>query len=251
MHIISMATMKGGVGKTTSAHAVASVFAEHERVLLVDIDPQATLTKAIGVSHPHTLYDVLMGTARPQSAVALLSESLAIMPSQIEMAEAEIAISGRIGRERLLSRILAPLASEFDVAIIDTPPSLGLLTVNALVASRGVVVPTQPQAADLYGLREFLLTTIVQVQEFLNPILEVIGVLVTQYMKRVNHHREALVIMEQAELPLLDAVIPRTVKVAEALGVGESIVTYQPSHPASAAYVAVAEEINQWRRNLR
>ena len=94
------------------AHAVASVFAEHERVLLVDIDPRGDVDKSDCVSHPHTLYDVLMGTARPQSAVALLSESLAIMPSQIEMAEAEIAISGRIGRERLLSRILAPLASE-------------------------------------------------------------------------------------------------------------------------------------------
>jgi chromosome partitioning protein len=243
--------MKGGVGKTTSAHAVASVLAQSERVLLVDIDPQATLTKAIGVEHPHTLYDALMGTVRPEATVALLTDSLAIIPSQIKMAEAEIAISGRIGRERLLSRILAPLANEFDVAIIDTPPSLGLLTINALVASRGVVVPTQPQAADLYGLREFLLTTIVQVQEFLNPDLDIIGVLVTQYMQRVNHHREAIDIMEGANLPLLQSIIPRTVKVAEALGLGQSIVSYQPKHPAAAAYIAAAEEINQWRRNQR
>jgi chromosome partitioning protein len=244
-----MATMKGGVGKTTSAHAVASVLAQNERVLLVDIDPQATLTKAIGVEHPYTLYDALMGTVQPAATVALLTDSLAIIPSQIQMAEAEIAISGKIGRERLLSRILAPLSNEFDIAVIDTPPSLGLLTINALVASRGVIVPTQPQAADLYGLREFLLTTIVQVQEHLNPNLDIVGVLVTQYMKRVNHHREALAVMEQAGLPLLHPVIPRTVKVAEALGLGQSIVSYQPHHPAADAYRAITEEINQWRRN--
>lgn len=246
-----MATMKGGVGKTTSAHAVASVLARNERVLLVDIDPQATLTKAIGVEHPYTLYDALMGAARPAATVALLDERLAIIPSQIQLAEAEIAISGKIGRERLLARILATLDDAFDVAVIDTPPSLGLLTVNALVASSGVVVPTQPQAADLYGLREFLMTTIVQVQEFLNPSLDVIGVLVTQYMKRVNHHSEAVRIMQQAGLPLLQAVIPRTVKVAEALGVGESIVSYHPQHAAAEAYLSLAEEINQWRRNRR
>lgn len=244
-----MATMKGGVGKTTSSHAVASVLAENERVLLVDSDPQATLTKAIGVNHPNTLFDALMGNANPLSIVAPLSDRLAIIPSQIEMAEAEIAISGKMGRERMLSRILKPLANEFDIVVIDTPPSLGLLTINALVAAHGVVVPTQPQAADLYGLREFLLTTIVQVQEFLNPNLDVIGVLVTQFMKRVNHHQEALDVMQEAELPLLKQVIPRTVKVAEALGMGNSIVATAPKHPAAQAYQAVVEEINEWRRN--
>ena len=154
-----------------------------------------------------------------------------------------------MGREKLLSRILAPLASEFDVAIIDTPPSLGLLTINALVASDGVVVPTQPQAADLYGLREFLLTTIVQVQEFLNPTLDVIGVLVTQYMKRVRHHNEAIEIMKNSGLPLFNAIIPRTVKVAESLGVGQSIVSYRPSHKASVEYLALTKEIEKWRAN--
>jgi chromosome partitioning protein len=243
--------MKGGVGKTTSAHAVASVLARQERVLLVDLDPQATLTKAIGVNHPHTLFDALMNNAKPQAAVAVLGDRLAMIPSQIEMAEAEIAISGKIGRERLLSRILAPLDGEFDVVVIDTPPSLGLLTINALVASDGVIVPTQPQAADLYGLREFLLTTIVQVQEFLNPSLDLVGVLVTQFIKRVNHHREALEVMGEAGLPLFEAVIPRTVKVAEALGLGRSIVDYMPNHPAADAYEALTEEINAWRRNRR
>lgn len=251
MDIISTATMKGGVGKTTSAHAIASVLAREERVLLVDADPQATLTKAIGVNHPTTIFDVLMANAHPQTAIAIAADGLSIMPSQIELAEAEIAISGKMGREQLFGRMLAPLRNDFDVVIIDTPPSLGLLTINALVAARGVVVPTQPQAADLYGLREFLMTTIAQVQQFLNPNLDIIGVLVTQYMKRVNHHNEALAVMRDAQLPLLDAIIPRTVKVAEALGVGQSIVNYLPKNPAAIAYEAVAEEINQWRRSLQ
>ena len=242
-----MATMKGGVGKTTSAHAVATVLARKERVLLVDLDPQATLTKAIGVEHPLTLFDAFISKADPNSIIAPLDDRLSIIPSQIEMAEAEIAISGRMGRERLLADILAPLSSRFDVVVIDTPPSLGLLTINALVAAHGVVVPTQPQAADLYGLREFLMTTIAQVQQILNPSLDVIGVLVTQFIKRVNHHQEAIDIMKQAELPLFDAIIPRTVKVAEALGIGESIVNYHPSHPAAEAYIQLTKEINQWR----
>ena len=251
MDMICMATMKGGVGKTSTAHAVATVLAQTERVLLVDSDPQATLTKAIGVEHPLTLFDGLMANADPRSIVAPLSDSLAIISSQIEMAEAEIAISGKMGRERMLTRILKPLSNMFDIVVIDTPPSLGLLTINALVAADGVVVPTQPQAADLYGLREFLMTTIVQVQEFLNPDLDIIGVLVTQFMKRVNHHQEAIEIMQQAQLPLLKQVIPRTVKVAEALGMGDSIVSTNPQHPAAQAYHAVVEEINEWRRNQR
>lgn len=242
-----MATMKGGVGKTTSAHAVASVLSEKERVLLVDLDPQATLTKAIGIEHTPTLYDAFMGQAAPADIITPLSPTLSIAPSQIEMAEAEIAISGKIGREKILQQILTPLTGQFDIVVIDTPPSLGLLTINALVASQGVVVPTQPQAADLYGLREFLTTTIAQVQQFLNPSLAVIGVLVTQYIKRVNHHQEALDLMRQGNLPLLKSIIPRTVKVAEALGIGKSIVTYQANHAAAAAYVELAKEINQWR----
>ena len=249
MDIICMATMKGGVGKTTTAHAVATRLAEKEKVVLVDLDPQATLTKAIGVSHEATIADCLMANTPAYKASVQVSERLTLIPSQIELAEAEIAISGKMGRERILERVLRPLSNDCDVVVIDTPPSLGLLTVNALVASQGAVIPTQPQAADLYGLREFLLTTIKQVQEFLNPNLEVIGIVTTQMMKRVNHHREAIAIMQEAQLPLFSTFIPRSVRVAEALGIGQSIVTYEPSNPAAKAYVELTEEINQWRRN--
>lgn len=249
MDIICMATMKGGVGKTTTAHSVATALSQSEKVLIVDLDPQATLTKAIGVDQTHTIFDCLLSNEPIQQSIIRLSDNLAIVPSQIELAEAEIAISGKMGRERLLAKMLQPLKNEFDVVIIDTPPSLGLLTINALVASDGAVIPTQPQAADLYGLREFLLTTIVQVQEFLNPNLDVIGVVTTQVMKRVNHHKEAIAIMQEANIPLLKAMIPRSVKVAEALGMGQSVVTYEPKNPAAKAYMALSEEINEWRRN--
>jgi chromosome partitioning protein len=252
MKTIALANHKGGVGKTATAHALGTVLAtEGWRVLLVDIDPQASLTGACGQddtagrSMAEVLGDTDAGTLELRQIARRLAPNLTLAPSDIALASTELALVVRLGREMVLRQALDLVAADFDVALIDCPPSLSLLTVNALTAADGVVVPTQPQAADLRGLRLFL-ATLDKVRVALNPRLALLGVLVTFYDGRLLHHQEACSVMAAAGLPLFDTRIGRSVRVAEAVGVGESIMTFEPDNARAGEYRGFAQEVAGW-----
>jgi chromosome partitioning protein len=173
-----------------------------------------------------------------------LGGGLWIVPADITLASAKLGLTTRMGRESVLRRALMPIGINYDLAILDCPPSLGLLTVVGLVAADGVVIPTAPQAADLRGLMLFV-ETARQIQSELNPGLVLVGVLVTFYDARMKHHQQAMEFINQADLHILGTV-PRSVRMAEAVGLAKSVTEYNPSNPTAEAYRKVAEEIKSW-----
>lgn len=259
MKTIAIANHKGGVGKTATAHALGVGLATlGHRVLLVDADPQSSLTHACGAGDVdgESLAEVL-GGAKPgtlQLADVLLDVGdglpLHLAPADISMAPNELGLAQRFGRESILARALSSVAAAYDVCLIDSPPSLGMLTVNALKAADAVLIPTQPQIADLRGLRLFL-DTIQRIREEINPELEIAGILVTFVDDRFIHHNDALDVMRAGDLPLLETQIGRSVRVAEAAAAGESILTYDPSNKQAANYRRLAKEVDAWLKSVR
>lgn len=247
MKILTVATMKGGVGKTATSHALGEALAENNvRVLLVDVDPQSSLTQAATTSPTEiNVAHVLREQANSADALIALTPNLALLPADIELATVELELVGMIGRESALKRALSPLSAMFDLVIIDTPPSLGLLTVNALAAADAVLIPTQPQAADLRGLKLFY-NTVQRMKARLNPDLEILGVVATFYDARLLHHQNAMSVMQAGGLPVLETTIGRSVRVAESVAAGQSIVTYEPSHTQAASYRELADYVNSW-----
>lgn len=253
MQCIALANHKGGVGKTATTHALGAILAEGgRRVLMLDLDPQASLTLAAGVTDAgdaDSLADVL-GGAQPgrldlRAILRPLADGLALAPADISMAATELALTSRLGREAVLRKALATVAESFDVVLIDCPPSLGLLTVNALTAADGVIVPAQPAPADLRAVRLFL-ESIGQIREALNPRLQLVGVLLTFFDRRLALHCNALQSIAAAGLPLFAARIGRSVRIAEAMATGQAVTAYDPRNPQSAAYRQLGEEIAAW-----
>ena len=250
MITLCVANHKGGVGKTASCHALGALLAESRRVLMCDVDPQASLTAACGVKDAagRSVAEVIGGAIPGELALGdvllKLGPNLWLAPSDLALATTELQLAGRIGRESVLRRALATVASDFELAILDTPPSLGLLNVNALVASTGVIIPTMPQAADLRGLALFM-DSLERVRE-LNADLATVGVLVTFYDRRLTHHRQAIEAMESAGLPLFETRIGRSIRVAEAAAIGQSVVTYARRNPQAEAYRQLAGEVAAW-----
>jgi len=257
MQTIAIANHKGGVGKTATVHALGVALAERgERVLLVDLDPQSSLTGACGVRDAagRSLAEVLGGATPGHLGLAdvimELGPNLWLAPGDIALAMSQLGLTSRTGRENVLKRILGPVGASYDVALLDTAPSLGLLAVNALTAADAVLIPTLPQAADLRGLRLFL-DTVALVTEALNPNLETLGILITFFDHRLIHHRQALQAMETGGLPLLKTRIGRSIRVAEAAGVGETVLTFAPRNPQAQAYQDLATEVQAWLENAR
>ncbi|HHX45647.1 MAG TPA: ParA family protein [Chloroflexi bacterium] len=255
MYTIAIANHKGGVGKTATTHVLGTVLAATtgRRVLLVDMDPQSSLTGACGVtdaagaSMTEVLGGALAGTLPLRRAIRHLDEGLALAPADLSLSGAELGLVSRMGRENVLRRALADLDGAYDLALIDCPPSLGLLTINALSAAQAVLIPTQAQIVDLRGLRLFL-DTLEQVRQEINPTLETLGILLTFFDRRLTHHRDAMDTLLRTGQPVLEVQIGRSVKVAEAATIGETVVTYDPENPQTQAYQELAKVVDGWLR---
>jgi chromosome partitioning protein len=243
--VISFANQKGGVAKTTTTLNLGVAFAEQGlKVLLVDLDPQGNLTMSQGLnpdSIERSMFDVLVHRLPLQEVVHHAEVDLAV--SSIDLAGAELALSSMIGRERALEKALAVVRDGYDYVLIDTPPSLGLLTINALVASNGVIVPVQCEYLSLRGLVQ-LENTLSMIRENLNPHVEIEGILPTMYDSRTLHAREAVEILQENFGDLVfDTKIRKTVRYAEAPVKGTSVLKYDPSGSAAEAYRELAKEV--------
>lgn len=246
MRVLTIANHKGGVGKTVTARALGAILSGDRRVLLIDLDPQSSLTRACGVRDAKgaSMAQVLAGTAALGSILQEISPNLWLAPADIALASVELQLTSKLGRERQLSKALGNLPG-FDLAICDCPPSLSLLTVNGLVAAHGLLVPTQPELLGLHALALFW-DTLEEVRTELNPGLSIMGVVATFCDTRTIHHRDALQVIRDAGYPLLNSTVGRSIRVAESAIVGQSITEYAPQNPRAQEYEALAEEVAEW-----
>lgn len=246
---IAMVNQKGGVGKTTSAINLGAALAEYgRRVLMVDFDPQGALSAGFGVN-PHeldtTVYNVMMDRkVEVHDAVRRTEfENMDLLPANIDLSAAEVQLVNEVAREQVLSSSLKKLKDEYDVILIDCQPSLGLLTVNALTAADGVVIPL---ICEFFALRAvaLLVDSIEKVQDRLNPDLQIDGVLATMFDSRTLHSKEVLArIIDAFGDKVFDTVIKRTVKFPDATVSAEPILSYAPTHTGAVAYRELAKEL--------
>ena len=243
--VLVFANQKGGVAKTTTTLNLGVAFAEHgHRVLLIDLDPQGNLTMSQGLnpdSIEQSMFDVLVHRLPLEHVIVRREVDLAV--SSIDLAGADMALSSQIGRERALEKALAPIRDRYDFILIDTPPSLGLLTINAFVAGTGVIVPVQTEYLSLRGLVQ-LENTLAMVRENLNPSVEIVGIVPTMYDRRLTHSREADEILRENFGKLVyNTRIRKTVRFAEAPVKGTSVLAYEPDGEAAAMYRDLAREV--------
>ncbi len=247
--IIAFANQKGGVGKTTTVITLGAALAElGQKILIVDFDPQGGCGIGLGVepdSLDLSVYNALLDRSCDVEEVVHKTgiPNLDLLPSNIDLAAAELMLVQEVAREQTLMRVLAPLRVKYNFILIDCPPSLGLLTVNALTAADGVIVPLETEYYALRGMA-LLMDSIERVRERLNPRLHVDGIVATMYDPRTVHSREVLARVEEAfGKSLFDTVIRKTIRFAEAPVVGEPILSYAPSSSGAIAYRKLAEEV--------
>lgn len=251
MQTIAIGSHKGGCGKTATTRALGEVLAgDGLRVLMVDLDAQASLTSSCGIYEPeHTIADVLGGVEPGKvpmvKIIRKINNCLDLAPSSLALAGSEAAIYARTRREYILRRALTHLDG-YDVCLIDCPPSLAILTINALVAADSVLIPAQPLPMDLAAVRQFLDTVQFVIDEELNPELSVFGILLTFADMRLTAHQAALRNMQAAGWSVLPVAIGRSVRIGESAGMGKSITTYEPNNPTSAAYQELGKLVHQW-----
>ena len=245
MKVLAIANHKGGCGKTTTCHNLGFCLADRgKRVLMVDMDPQSGLTDICGMLDSDSSLADVLGGANPGylgigSILKELEDRVSLAPSSIKLANNELGMVQRMGRESIFKRILEPIGSQFDIAIIDCAPSLGLLTVNALVSADLVICPTLPPAQDLRVLIGFL-SNLEIIRKELNPRLELFGILISLYESRLRQHQAALKTLEETGLPVLPIKISRTVRISEASGNALPIIRQYPDHPQSENFRQLA-----------
>ncbi|MGB8651537.1 MAG: ParA family protein [Mycobacteriales bacterium] len=247
--ILAMCNQKGGVGKTTSTINLGAAIAEQgRRVLLVDLDPQGALSVGLGVNPlqlDRTVYNLLMEHDVTVDDVMLKTNvaGMDLLPSNIDLSAAEVQLVNEVAREQTLARVLAPVLDDYDVVLMDCQPSLGLLTVNALTAAHGVIIPLECEFFALRGVA-LLIQTIEKIKERLNPQLELEGILATMYDARTLHGREVLArVVEAFGDRVFHTVINRTVRFPETTVAGEPITTYASSSTGATAYRELAKEV--------
>lgn len=248
-HVLSVVNQKGGVGKTTTAVNLAAGLAlSGTTVLLVDCDPQGNATTGLGISKAGlagcSLYDVLISETDPRSAIRDTSvPRLSILPATLDLAGAEVELMGQVARESALRRALLPVLEEFEWLVLDSPPSLGILTVNCLVASQEVLLPIQCEFYALEGLSQ-LLRTIEMVKQRLNPELQIYKVVLTMYDSRMKlTHQVEQELRRFFMDKVAKTIIPRNVRISEAPSHGVPVLTYDPRSRGALSYVQLAQEV--------
>ena len=250
--ILAIGNHKGGVGKTTIAHAIGAELARRGlRVLLVDLDPQGALTAAANIDAAGRSLAEVIGGALPGrmalgEVIREVGPGLDLAPAETDLAAAELGLVSRLGRERVIARLMVDVDGLYDLIILDCPPSLGLLTVAGLVAADAVLVPTGARASDLRAVKVFL-ESVEAIRVDLNPALRVIGIVPTFYDGRRRHDQEAIEVMRAGGLPVWQ-MVPASVKVSEAAASGVDAIDYAgPGNPAAAALVTIAEGVLKWQ----
>ncbi len=253
--VVAVCNQKGGVGKTTTTINLGAALAEQgRRVLLVDFDPQGALSVGLGIQ-PHdleaTVYNLLMERAVSAEEVVVKTNvaGMDLLPSNIDLSGAEVQLVHEVGREFVLGRVLEPLLPDYDIALIDCQPSLGLLTVNALACAHGVLVPLECEYFAMRGVA-LLMETIDKVSSRLNERLAIDGLLATMYDSRTLHSREVLTrVVHGFGERVFHTVISRTVRFPDATVAGEPITSFDPASAGASAYRDLAKEVlERWRR---
>jgi chromosome partitioning protein len=246
--IIALCNQKGGVGKTTTSINLGATLAEcGRRVLAVDFDPQGALSAGLGVpTHDvPTIYDLLLGTntAVVDTIVSTSTPGLDVIPANIDLSAAEVHLVNEVAREQILARVLRQVSDKYDVILIDCQPSLGLLTINALTAAHGVLIPLECEYFALRGVA-LLVETIEKVRDRLNPAIRLDGILATMYDARTLHSREVLQRVVEAFGPqVLETVIGRSVKLPDASVAAEPVTLFAPEHAVTESYRQLAREL--------
>ncbi len=247
--IIAVANQKGGVAKTTTTRNLAAALVERgKRTLLIDFDPQGALTISLGVNSPQldrTIYNVLIDTSLPLTKVILSPKpGIDLAPANIDLSGAEVDLLNEIGRERILKEIIEPIQANYDYIFIDCPPSLGLLTINALTAANGVLIPVQCQYLAFRGM-QLLLRTIEKVRARSNPQLKIVGLLPTLYDARTAHSKEVLTELRTTfKDKLIDIPIRYRIGLADAVVAGQSIFELDGKSDVAGSFRQIAEVID-------
>lgn len=246
--IFALANQKGGVGKTTTAINLGACLAEYGRkVLLVDMDPQANATSGLGLdktSVAPSIYDVLMGQSDVSRAIVLTNRvGLDLAPASLSLAGAEVEMVSLMAREQRLNRALKTITDRYDYILVDCPPSLGLLTINSLTASDGVIIPVQCEYLALEGVGQ-LVSTINLVHDNLNSRLYIAGLVMTMYDARTNLSQQVVdEVRNHFPQAIFRTIVPRSIRLSEAPSYGKSIIDYDPACKGALAYKALAEEL--------
>ena len=249
--VLAVANQKGGVAKTTTVHSLGDgLVARGRRVLMVDLDPQASLTWATGIdteSLELSLHDVLLRRAKASDVLVKVGD-LHVIPSSIDLAGTEVHLLTKTGREYVLRRALEPVIDDYDLVLIDCPPSLGILTINGLTAATDVLIPLQCETLSQRGVGQ-LLETIDDVRAYTNPDLRIMGVVATMFDGRTRLAQQVIEeVQETYSLEVLEPPIPKSVRVAEAPAKGLSVLDHAPTSKSAEAYRALARVIDERRK---